>query len=1153
MKKQYKAMVMALSLGVSGSVLAANNTVADLGTANADNSVAIGSGATTSAKGTDGVALGFNASVAAASGVALGTGSSVITANGVAIGSGAKVSIADGVAIGSGSVATVNKGKLGYAVGTTLTDEEKASATWTSTLAAVSVGVSSNIGVATSTRQITGVAAGLRDTDAVNVAQLKKLQSTVDANKINYVSINTNLKSSTSNINNDGATGTDTIAIGPLASAAGNYAMAVGRSANASGANATALGAATASGSSALAAGNKATSSAIATVAVGSSTVASANYGTALGASAEASGTEATALGYSASASGMDSVALGKSAAASADDAIAVGNTSKAQAKYSVAVGRNAIASAEGTIAVGISSAATGSGAVAVGRGSKASNLGAAYGYNSEANILSAALGPVAKATGTNAVAVGPYSKATNLYSIALGYQSSSDAETSMALGYYSKAEANNATAIGSKAEANGKVSLAIGDQAYVGAETTGSSGSGNVGTSGNRISSVSEERMTNPLESEKYNYSIALGGDAKAFGYQDTAIGSGAEAYDTNTLAVGFLAKAKGHYAEAIGTMASADGKYAAAIGNNASATAESAVALGYNTQATEATGVALGSKSVTNVAKGSIGYDPLGSYTTEAAILGSNASQYSTLTNEITTATAEVTSLSNEVIALQNELNTATDERKAEINEEIKTKEATLATKKADLASKQAEADSLISVWQATAAGVSVGNSATGLTRQINNVAAGTLDTDAVNVAQLKRAVEASKISLVAGTGIVIEQKDGVYTISANIKGTNSDTDTITVKPSNPTYADTASEANTANNGGTTNDTANSGATTTSDGTATGSDANSAATGSSTSNTGSAISDSNASNGTTVSKGEQIEVSVDTKPIAVGADEGAGALKAGSGLSIIGDSNIKTTASEITNADGTKTTQVKLTFNNELNGFDQINTKEIVSDSVSAGNTTITNDGLTIKGTDGAKNITIQNNNVSLGGNVIHDVADGVAPTDAVNKGQLDTVANQVDVVSNQVDVVSNQVNNLTTGVGQMNNRLNDMDNRIDRVGAGAAALASLHPLEYDAAAKWEVSAGVGNYKGANAVAVGAFYRPNGDTLFSVGSSYGGGENMVNAGVTLRVGQGESSNLPSRKAMAQKINDLEATVSQQNAKIEQLTQLVQTLVNKG
>lgn len=701
-----------------------------------------------------------------------------------------------------------------------------------------------------------------------------------------------------------------------------------------------------------------------------------------------------------------------------------------------------------------------------------------------------------------------------------------------MALGYYSKAEANNATAIGSKAEANGEVSLAIGDQAYVGAETTessgsGTSGSGNVGASGNRISSVSEERMTNPLESEKYNYSIALGGDAKAFGYQDTAIGSGAEAYDTNTLAVGFLAKAKGHYAEAIGTMASADGKYAAAIGNNASATAESAVALGYNTQATEATGIALGSKSVTNVAKGSIGYDPLGEYTTEGAILGSNASQYSTLTNDITTATAEVTTLSNEVIALQNELNTATDERKAEINEKIKTKEATLATKKADLASKQAEADSLISVWQATAAGVSVGNSATGLTRQINNVAAGTLDTDAVNVAQLKRAVEASKISLVAGTGIVIEQKDGVYTISANVKGTNTATDTVTVKPSNPTYTD--STTNTTNSADVS---ANTGANTSAD-TSTATNGNTANSSTTTSDSSADTTGSVTNDSGEVSKGDAIDISVETKPITVGADEGSAQLQSGNGFNIVGDSNIKTTASEVTNADGTKTTQVQLTFNNELQGFDQITTKEIVSDSVSTGNTTINNAGLTVKGSSDANTITIQNNNVSMGGNVIHNVADGVAATDAVNKGQLDTVSNRVDTVSNCVDAVS-------AGLGQMGNSLNQLDRRVDRVGAGAAALAALHPLEYSEEGKWEVAAGVGNYKEANAVALGAFYRPNGDTLFSIGSSYGGGENMVNAGVTLRIGQGETTTNLSRSAMGQEIKTLRNVVDQQNTKIQ-------------
>ena len=134
----------------------------------------------------------------------------------------------------------------------------------------------------------------------------------------------------------------------------------------------------------------------------------------------------------------------------------------------------------------------------------------------------------------------------------------------------------------------------------------------------------------------------------------------------------------------------------------------------------------------------------------------------------------------------------------------------------------------------------------------------------------------------------------------------------------------------------------------------------------------------------------------------------------------------------------------------------------------------------------------------------------------------------------------------------MGQMDNRINKLDNRVNRVGAGAAALAALHPLEFSPEAKWEVSAGLGNYKDANAVALGAFYRPNGDTMFSVGTSFGGGENMVNAGVTLRIGDGETQKYPSKKVMAQKINDLETVVADQNSKIEELTRLVNTLINK-
>ncbi|WP_295238722.1 ESPR-type extended signal peptide-containing protein [Veillonella sp.] len=204
------------------------------------------------------------------------------------------------------------------------------------------------------------------------------------------------------------------------------------------------------------------------------------------------------------------------------------------------------------------------------------------------------------------------------------------------------------------------------------------------------------------------------------------------------------------------------------------------------------------------------------------------------------------------------------------------------------------------------------------------------------------------------------------------------------------------------------------------------------------------------------------------------------------------------------------------------------------IINDnSVKTGNTTINNDGLTVKGPEGSKDITIQNNNVSMGGNQIKNVGDAKDATDAVNKGQLD-----------------NAVNTITNGMGQMSNRISKLDRRVDRVGAGAAALAALHPLEFSPEAKWEVSAGVGNYKGANALALGAFYRPNGDTMFSIGTSLGGGENMVNAGVTLRVGDGETENYPARKVMAQQIKDLQSVVNTQNEKIEQLTQLVNTLV---
>jgi hypothetical protein len=123
----------------------------------------------------------------------------------------------------------------------------------------------------------------------------------------------------------------------------------------------------------------------------------------------------------------------------------------------------------------------------------------------------------------------------------------------------------------------------------------------------------------------------------------------------------------------------------------------------------------------------------------------------------------------------------------------------------------------------------------------------------------------------------------------------------------------------------------------------------------------------------------------------------------------------------------------------------------------------------------------------------------------------------------------------------VMNIDNKVDNLDNRMDRVGASAAALAALHPLDFDPDAKWDFAAGYGNYKGANAAAIGAFYRPNEDTMFSVGGSFSGGENMVNAGLSLKIGQGNHVST-SRVAMAKKIVD-------QDKRIQALTRSGSTI----
>jgi len=213
------------------------------------------------------------------------------------------------------------------------------------------------------------------------------------------------------------------------------------------------------------------------------------------------------------------------------------------------------------------------------------------------------------------------------------------------------------------------------------------------------------------------------------------------------------------------------------------------------------------------------------------------------------------------------------------------------------------------------------------------------------------------------------------------------------------------------------------------------------------------------------------------------------------------------------------------------KINGLSIRLAKDLTGlNSVTTGNTTINNGGLTVKTGDANRTITVQDGNVNMGGNQIHNVAPGTAPTDAVNVSQLQQTGRAIN---------------------QLGSSLDKLGTRVDRVGANSAALAALHPLDFDPDDKLDFAVGAGNYSGANAVALGAFYRPNEDVMISLGGSTGGGENMVNLGATFKLGQhNHVSN--SRVAMAKEIRDLKALVARQDGEMQQLKTLMNQLAGK-
>ena len=199
--------------------------------------------------------------------------------------------------------------------------------------------------------------------------------------------------------------------------------------------------------------------------------------------------------------------------------------------------------------------------------------------------------------------------------------------------------------------------------------------------------------------------------------------------------------------------------------------------------------------------------------------------------------------------------------------------------------------------------------------------------------------------------------------------------------------------------------------------------------------------------------------------------------------------------------------------------------------------GDTELNGRNITIMSVDGDERyVKFGLDEINAGNQQINNVKAGVADTDAVNVAQLKRLQDQI--------TASSSVTKVTAG-DHIKGVLSKMDKRIDKSVAGAAALAALHPLDFDPDAKWDFAAGYGHYRGGDAAAIGTFYRPNEDVQLSIGSTVGSDEIVFNAGLSVKVGA-HSGVSRSRVAIGKEVLALKKTVAEQNAQIQKLTALL-------
>ena len=436
-------------------------------------------------------------------------------------------------------------------------------------------------------------------------------------------------------------------------------------------------------------------------------------------------------------------------------------------------------------------------------------------------------------------------------------------------------------------------------------------------------------------------------------------------------------------------------------------------------------------------------------------------------------------------------------------------------------DISTKAASTDTS-STWKATASAVSVGDVANDVTRQITSVAAGTNDTDAVNVAQLKK-VE-TKISTVEA-----DAKKHTTVVAGDNTTVTAGTNAAGGAEYKVAVNKDLVEMNSVNFGKATDDVRAR------------IDKDSARFFNGSENIG------------ITPKGIQIE-NTDTLEQAnftkygIYASEGHTTVYYTTNGISAGDQIIKNVKAGVADTDAVNVSQLKK-----------------VKDEITAatGTTTVTaGDHITVTPTINgnsrdykvslSEDITNQINNNTT--NIDKNKTEINKNRDDINKNAGNIANNTTNITKNTEDIknlkgnvtdIQNNITNINNNMNSFRGDLSKMDKRIDKSVAGAAALAALHPLDFDPDAKWDFAAGYGHYRSGDAAAIGAFYRPNEDVQLSIGSTVGGDETVFNAGLSVKVGAHNNVSR-SRVAIGKEVLALKKTVAEQNAQIQKLTALL-------